>query len=411
MSTRTASPRAPAGVIRVASLPAEHVYVRHIADPGGSDGVVRLPEPFRGGPAGASWYPSPMLDPRWIARNAHAFDVMHVHFGFDHLPAERLQAAVDAVHAAGRPLVFTVHDLRNPHHLDPAAHDRALDVLVAAADALITLTPGAAAEIARRWGREARVAPHPHVVPEALVGRRPRRGGPFTVGIHLKNVRANMVALPAVEAVLAGVAAVGGGARLRIDIHERPDTPGDPLHAPELMVRLRELARDPAVDLHVHPFFDDDALWAYLASLDVSVLPYRFGTHSGWLEACHDLGTAVVAPDCGHYAEQHDVVGFRSTTDADVRRTLPGAIARAHARGAPVPADPAERHAERVALAALHRRVYAGVIAAAASAPARRAASISPGVGSRSTRTSSPSHAISPSRANPSSQPPIGHQP
>ena len=412
MITRTPGARAPAGVIRVASLPAEHVYVRHIAHPAGDDGVVRVPEPFRGGPDGASWYPSPMLDPRWIVRNAAAFDVVHVHFGFDHLPAARLGEAVAAIRDAGRPLVFTVHDLRNPHHTDPGAHDRALDVLVGAADALITLTPGAAAEIARRWGRAAHVAPHPHVVPAGLVGRRPARGGrPFTVGIHLKNVRANMVALPAVEAAREGVAALGAGARLRVDIHERPDTPGDPLHAPELMARLRELAHDPVVDLRVHPFLDDDALWEYLASLDVSVLPYRFGTHSGWLEACHDLGTTVVAPTCGHYAEQGDVVTFDSATDADVRRTLPVAIARAHARGAITPADPAARHAERVALAALHRRVYAEVIAAAASAPARRAPSTSAGVGSRTTRTSSPSRAISPSRANPSSQPPIGHQP
>ena len=62
MSTRTAEAHSPARVIRVASLPAEHVYVRHISHPDGDDGVIRLPEPFRGGPAGASWYPSPMLD-------------------------------------------------------------------------------------------------------------------------------------------------------------------------------------------------------------------------------------------------------------------------------------------------------------------------------------------------------------
>jgi hypothetical protein len=322
---------------------------------------------------------------------------------------------VGAIRAAGRPLVFTVHDLRNPHHEDPGAHERALEVLIGAADALITLTPGAAAEIARRWGRTAHVAPHPHVVPEERVGRRRARSGPFTVGIHLKNVRANMVALPAVEAAHEGVAAIGGGARLRVDVHARLATPGDPLHAPDLIACLERIAADPAVDLRVHPFFSDDELWDYLAALDVSVLPYRFGTHSGWLEACHDLGTAVVAPTCGFYGQQREVVAFDSGTDAAVRRTLPGAIARAHALGPPPPADPAARRAERIALADLHRRVYEDVIGGAAPsfapAPARRAAAISAGVGSRTTRGSSPSQAISPSRAKPSSQPPIGHQP
>ena len=43
----------------------------------------------------------------------------------------------------------------------------------------------------------------------------------------------------------------------------------------------------------------------------MSVLPYRFGTHSGWLEACRDLGTTVVAPDCGYYADQGPVLTYR----------------------------------------------------------------------------------------------------
>ena len=61
-------------------------------------------------------------------------------------PAQ-LEELVAALRRRGKPLVFTVHDLRNPHHPDRAAHDRHLDVLVPAADALITLTQGAAAEI------------------------------------------------------------------------------------------------------------------------------------------------------------------------------------------------------------------------------------------------------------------------
>ena len=60
----------------------------------------------------------------------------------------------------------------------------------------------------------------------------------------------------------------------------------------------------------MHDYFTDDELWDYLSSLDVSVLPYRFGTHSGWLEACFDLGTIVLAPDCGYYAEQRPCVTY-----------------------------------------------------------------------------------------------------
>jgi hypothetical protein len=51
----------------------------------------------------------------------------------------------------------------------------------------------------------------------------------------------------------------------------------------------------PEADVRVHAPFSDEELWDRPEGLDHSVLPYRFGTRSGWL-ACHDLGTAVLAP-------------------------------------------------------------------------------------------------------------------
>ena len=39
-------------------------------------------------------------------------------------------------------------------------------------------------------------------------------------------------------------------------------------------------------------------------SAELLFLPYRWGTHSGLLEAAHDLGTPVLAPSCGAYHDQ-----------------------------------------------------------------------------------------------------------
>ena len=76
----------------------------------------------------------------------HDFDVVHLHFGFDSRSPEELAAFV-ARGPGALAFVFTVHDLRNPHHASSELHDAQLDVLVPAADALLTLTAGAAAEI------------------------------------------------------------------------------------------------------------------------------------------------------------------------------------------------------------------------------------------------------------------------
>lgn len=276
--------------VRVASVPADHVYVRHLADPLEPDGIVRLPDPPVPGALPGQWWPHPMLEASWVAAHAADFDLFHIHFGYDDRTPEQLARLVGELRAHRKPLVVTVHDLRNPHHREPAAHDAALDVLVCAADAVLTLTRGAAAEIARRWTRDAVVVAHPHVV-DPDVGATPRSShAGFVVGLHAKSLRANSDPVPVARALAATVATLPG-ARLQVDAHDDG--------------RGRSVATAlSGLDVRVHPPFSDDALWEYLFGLDVSVLPYRFGTHSGWLEACHDLGTTVLAPDCGFYAQQ-----------------------------------------------------------------------------------------------------------
>src|SRR5690606_31879384 len=94
-----------------------------------------------------------MLEPGWVSDHHEEFDVFHIHFGFDAVGAEQLQDVVAELDRYRKPLVYTVHDLRNPHHREPGAHHKQLDVLIPSAHELITLTPGAAAQVEQHWGR------------------------------------------------------------------------------------------------------------------------------------------------------------------------------------------------------------------------------------------------------------------
>lgn len=311
-----------------------------------------------------------MLEPGWVDEHADEFDLMHVHFGFDAVSPDDLADVVSSLRRHGRPLVVTVHDLRNPHHVEQGLHDAQLGVLVEAADAVLTLTPGAAAEIAGRWGREAIVVPHPHVVEEPRLSqeRVPHPG--FVIGVHAKSLRAGMDPLPVIEEIVATLPDLPG-ARLRVDAHTDVMTPGHPRHAVELEPRLRELAGRGLVDLHVHDYFTDGELWHYLQSLDVSVLPYRFGTHSGWLEACYDLGTTVLVPDCGYYADQrpcivYGVPGSTPERNGDGAPSLREGLLRAYRERPTWRADPEARRRERQEISRVHEQVYAGVLAAVA---------------------------------------------
>jgi len=357
------------GVV-VASVPAGHVYVRHLARPDGSDRVVRLPDPpVPDGSAAARWWPPVMLDPDWVRTHAGEFDVMHVHFGFDSQPPETLRRWVEALAEHRKPLVVTVHDLRNPHHGEPELHDAQLGVLVSAAAAVITLTRGAATEIRGRWGREAHVLPHPHVVEEPVMSRGRREHEGFVIGVHVKSLRANMDPLPVIEQIVDALPAMPG-AVLRVDAHNDVIRHDGRPHVQRVAAGLARLSAAGRVDLHVHDYFSDDELWDYLSSLDVSVLPYRFGTHSGWLEACFDLGTIVLAPDCGYYAEQRPCVTYAVPGTVKASRDIPtltDALRRVHEERPAWRADPAARQSERLALAEAHEAIYTEVLAGSAA--------------------------------------------
>lgn len=350
-------------LLRIASVPASHVYVRHLSPPGWFNPVVRLddPVPADGRTVPGGWWPPLMLEPGWVSDNHQRFDVFHVHFGFDAVGPEVLTEVVQELKMFDKPLVYTVHDLRNPHHPGPDAHAAQQDVLLAAAHTVITLTPGAARVIRRRWNRSAYVLPHPHVLSRASIERQRDHGDSFVVGVHAKSLRANMDPLPVIDALGAAVAELPG-AVLRVDVHDEIFDPDNHWFAPEMGNALLSHACPDHVEVRVHPYFTDDQLWEYLASLAVSVLPYRFGTHSGWLEACFDLGTAVIAPSCGYYRQQHPCGVFDFADDrfdvVSLRRAVRDAYRRWRAGVSAPRATWAQRRTERVRLAEAHRRLY-----------------------------------------------------
>ena len=353
-----------AGPIRVAAVPHSHVYVHHLADPDGGDDVVRLPDPPPAAPidVDGQWWPPRALSPEWIRSEHGDFDLMHLQFGFDALSAAELSDVLDELDRFEKPLVYTVHDLRNPHHLTPQLHDEHLDVLISRAAALITLTPGAAQVIRARWGREATVLPHPHVVPVDRMRPRPRNDGRFVVGVHAKSVRASMAPRVVIDA-LTGIVADLPEATLRVDIHHDVFDRDGLRHDTELAGYLASARDRGELELSVHDCFTDDELWDYLTGLDLSVLPYRFGTHSGWLEACSDLGTTVAAPSCGFYAEQRRCLGFQLDEAGFDPDSLRAAVATAY-RDRPVwQTTPARRLAERRMIAEAHRAIYRSVLA------------------------------------------------
>lgn len=347
----------------VASVPAAHPYVASVVD---SDVVTLLGDPVPQGAARpGQWWPPRLLEPDYLRRRLGDCDLLHVHFGFDTNSPDQLAEVVDVLDARGVPLAVTVHDLENPHFTDQAAHAARLDVLLPAAAALVTLTTGAAAEIQRRWGRVAHVLPHPHVLPlEAIGTARQQRARPV-VAIHAKNLRANVDPWPLLDHLVENRRADW---QVRLDLDE--EVLGGP-RADEACGQRLARYRRAGVDVRMHRRFSDQEMVDYLADIDVLVMPYRHGSHSGWIEACHDARVQAVVPDCGYFHEQHDnpVFGYGTSyfESESFLRAVALAVDSAEASAATVDAERRARRGEqrqrvRDATSALYRRVVQGPV-------------------------------------------------
>lgn len=363
---------APA-LIRVASIPAAHPYTRAIADP---HRVQVLPDPpVPGAPAGV-WWPPVAMTAQWLAARAADYDVLHVHFGLESFSPDELRAALDAARRVGRPVVYTVHDLDNPQLVDQAPYRALLDVIIPAADHLVTLTADTAAEIERRWHRSSRVLAHPTLLDHAIAPRPTDDLRPVDdvvrVGIHLRDLRPNIDAERAVHAASAAAALlVEAGVRVEFEVLMNERVRDD-----ETAARVAAAAAHPAVCVRRTPHLSDDEVETWLSNLDLFVLPYLHGTHSGWVELCHDAGVRVAGTDVGHIRAQHpedfDVI------DLDAPQTLAAAVrysAEPHtatSRAALVAQRGVERQAQRTAIRDAHADLYAAAIEAA------RAASVVP---------------------------------
>ena len=330
--------------VRVASIPAGHPYVTHLDL--ASDGVVLLPDPHPPGAPPGRWWPPVMLNGSWIEAHAADFDLMHLHFGSESLSLEQLASALDALQRTGRPLVYTVHDLVHPQLTDQDHHRGQLDLLVARAQELVTLTPGAAREIAQRWDRRATVIPHPRMLPAQAP--LPTVAGHDTIvaGVHLRDLRPNINGPAVTRALVAATAqlrarSVPAEARVAMFDHVRDSVARNEVRA--------ACGSAPHVSLVEQRRPEDAALFASLCALDLSVLPYTHGTHSGWAELCWDLAVPVAGAPVGYIAEQHSDAGWFIACDPTDPVSLAAAIEQVAGRRAGIDGAPAqhERRHER----------------------------------------------------------------
>lgn len=331
-ATLTAQP-----TVRIASVPASHPYVRAVT---AHPRIAVLTDPRPVGAGEGVWWPPVILDPAWIRRNRDDADLLHLHFGTESFTPGHLVRTLDAAAEVGWPVVFTVHELEHPQLSDQRPYRDQLDILIARADALVTLTEAAADTIESTWGRRPAVFPHPCLLAGSPVTSESRAEG-TRVGMHLKDIRPGVDAVGATRRLIGAVRALqdaGAGAVEAVIGMHRSVRDTDARDA------VRALAsHEPQVTLVEHDRLGDDELARELGGLDACVLPYRTGSHSGWLELCWDLGVPVAFPAIGFFADQHPGASTAAFEPDDDGSSLAAALSTLLSAGATSKAGTPER--------------------------------------------------------------------
>lgn len=352
--------------LRILSAPHDDAYAAHIVGlVSCGDGVAEAETSIRVVP-GTLRHRDPVSDhAAWVEAHAADFDLYHLHLGARPVSPAGLRRLVESLRKSGRPLVVTLHELRGLHPSGPGAFEEALDVVLPAAAALVTLTPGAAAQIRERWGRDAAVIPHPHVLPLDQLDRPKTRRNRPRVTVPLDDLSPRLDPVPMVEALLESTAR--RSMDLHISIRHEALEPFGPAEARGLSARLPSWAQADHVRLETHPEGPDTAHWERLRGADLCVLPYRFGTHCRWVEACHDVGTRVLVPELGFFRQQRPgVLTYRrredgTPVDADVLAALDHVVDE-FAAGVPWQTGRLPRTAQRQRIAHLHEQLYRSVL-------------------------------------------------
>lgn len=240
-------------------------------------------------------------------------DVAHVHFGYDYLAPESTDDVVRHLAGVDVPMVLTVHDIVYPADDDQQPHRGHTGTLVEAANTVVTLTDVAAQELWVRWGVQPLVIPHPRLLTEEEISaavrgsKHLRSPDSAVVGVLLERMGENIEG-PELLDQLASVASGRPGADLRILVEAQAwrDACGEDGESGgnHLVAELAAEGDWTSVRLARYESLDLSALLTEFAALDVCVLPYRFATHSTWLELCRDLGVAPVFPAVGCLREQ-----------------------------------------------------------------------------------------------------------
>ncbi len=330
-------------MVRVLSYPPVHDYVDRL-----EGSVCHLVHRDECWPALPNFY-----RPGWLREHEEDWDITHFHFTWEQYSPHRLAEVLRTHRHQGKKVVWTVHDIQNPH--TPETDERYMHALAQAADVVTSPTPGAGEEVERMIGRRPITIPHGPFLDAPTIRSvrspgRPWRGKKVLL-FHLRSGRANMKWRPWLQ-VVTEMAREGWGLVAKVCAHaDHPER--DALHA---------WGEQPGCLVSIHKPLSLPQLVQVLQDADALTLPYAWGTHSGLAELAADVGTPIIVGAVGYVREQVPVISVQMSSGAPDSSSLRSAL-MSFCRGR-TPRVPTleDRNGDLEAFIQGHRQIYSDLL-------------------------------------------------
>lgn len=300
----------------------------------------------------------PMLDPRRLAHEVRdrggEFDVLHVADETLRDRRDELEDVAAAVRGGATRLVVTVRHIDDPYAGHAREHLDRLNLVIPAADAVVTYSDAAAEVLDHHYGRDVVVIEAPPLLLDRELPTH-ERTDEFVVGAAVDDLPPSIDVRDVVVAIRA---ALPDQVADRVSIRIEPAVldPAHPRHDGEVISWLREHEADGLVELVTD---EDPAAW--LTRIDTLVLAHRRGSHDPWHDAARQVGVPVVSPAVGFVREERlTVVLDQPLLTADALEPHLAVLRDQRPRWQP---SPRMRQTHLAHVKAAHQQLYHQVVA------------------------------------------------
>lgn len=289
--------------IKVLSLPSMHPYMSKLDD----GEFISFINP------NTNLFDEPQFSPDFLDKNypAKSYDVVHIHFSFDHVSPKKLENAIKYFKERKKPLVWTAHSMQSLRKKN-LGKGKYRELLFENSDAIISPTEGCKNQILDRFGSHEfpiKIIPLGYMADPNEVERISKRikKDPKLFTYLIGDFRENKEIIQSIINFTQCSALDDSKLQLIYKPMKMYKEDNTQIRDARMEIFYYLTKESQIINLSL-PFIENEVLIEAFVKSHAIIMPYKWGTHSGQIELARDCGCHALITSVGYYREQWEDV-------------------------------------------------------------------------------------------------------